>query len=189
VDRFITVQATYQQAFRIFQIAEAVQKRNMRLLIEQNLYFVQYLALSIAETLWELYTEVSPFQYPSDYLVSSKYRLYRNNGATFHYTITFIDALLLWGAAAQTGQCRIIVEVSKSHTIKHTNTHTHITGRTPLKEWSARRRVRYLHNIQQTQDRICTPLAGFERAIPGIKRLAAELGLRPQVQWHRLLHK
>ena len=58
--------------------------------------------------------------------------LYRNNGFTFHYTITFIIALLFWGAAAQTGQSRIIVEVSKSHTIKHT--HTHITGRTPLKE-------------------------------------------------------
>ena len=51
--------------------------------------------------------------------------LYRNNGFTFHYTITFIIALLFWGAAAQTGQSRIIVEVSKSHTIKHTHTHTH----------------------------------------------------------------
>jgi len=45
------VQATYHQAFRSFQTAEEVQKRNMRLLTEENLYFVQYLALSIAEIL------------------------------------------------------------------------------------------------------------------------------------------
>jgi hypothetical protein len=33
--------------------------------------------------------------------------------------------------------------------LDHTHTHTH--GRTPLNEWSARRRGLYLHNTQQTQ--------------------------------------
>jgi hypothetical protein len=48
---------------------------------------------------------------------------------------------------------RLTVEVSTSHTIKHTHTHTntHTHGRTPLNEQSARRSGRYLHNAQQTQ--------------------------------------
>jgi len=38
------------------------------------------------------------------------------------------------------------------HTRLDTHTHTHTHGRTPLNEWSARRRDRYLHNTQQTQE-------------------------------------
>ena len=51
------------------------------------------------------------------------------------------------------GLGRLDVEVSRSPTISHTHTHTHTHthDRTPLNEWSARRRYRYLHNTQQTQ--------------------------------------
>jgi hypothetical protein len=59
---------------------------------------------------------------------------------------------------------RLIVEVSRSHTIRHT--HTHTRGRTPLNEWSARRRGRYLHNRRKSM-----PSARFETATPANKRL------------------
>ena len=42
--------------------------------------------------------------------------------------------------------------------------HTHTLGKTPLNEWSARRRGRYLHNR-----RISMPSAGFEPTVPGIE--------------------
>jgi hypothetical protein len=58
-----------------------------------------------------------------------------------------------------------VVEISRSHT--HTHTHTHTTGMTPLNEWPARRRGRYLHSTQQTQQ---TNIHVFEPAIPTIKR-------------------
>lgn len=45
------VQVTYLQAFCSFQTAEEVQNRKIGLLTEQNIYFVQYVALSRAETL------------------------------------------------------------------------------------------------------------------------------------------
>ena len=41
------------------------------------------------------------------------------------------------------GLGRLTVEVSRSHTIRHTHTHT---GRTPLHQVSVRRTGRYLHN-------------------------------------------
>ena len=52
------------------------------------------------------------------------------------------------------GLGRLIVEVSGYHTIRHTHTltHTQMHGRTPLNEWSARRRGRYLHYTQHTQE-------------------------------------
>ena len=69
------------------------------------------------------------------------------------------------GAIAHIGSRSPLFEVSRSHTLRHT------TGRTPLNEWSARRRGRYLNNTQQTQqtNNPC-PSAGFELAIPGFKR-------------------
>jgi hypothetical protein len=51
------------------------------------------------------------------------------------------------------GSGRLIVDVSRSHTIRHTHTHTH--GRTPLNEWSALRRSRYLHNTINARDDPC----------------------------------
>jgi hypothetical protein len=139
------------------------------------------------ETFWELIPEVLPFQYRSDCLVSWKRRLYRNNGATFHYTITLIEALFLWGATAQMGQGHLIIEVSKPHTTKSTHTHIHTHSKTPLEQWKVRYIGRYLHNIQHTQNRISMLSVGLEPEIPGIKRLAAELGFRQHGQWHRLL--
>jgi len=54
-----------------------------------------------------------------------------------------------------------IVDVSRSHTIrhthKHTNTHTHTLVLTPLKVWWARPKGRYLHNTKQTNTRDNNP--------------------------------
>jgi len=60
---------------------------------------------------------------------------------------------------------RHIVEVSRSHTIRH------IPGGS-LKEWSARYRGRNLNNAHQTQDNwTWVPSAGFKPAIPAIVSL------------------
>jgi len=56
----------------------------------------------------------------------------------------------------------LIVQVSRSHT--HTYTHTHTHSRTPLDEWSARRRGHYLHNKEKRRTSMSS--AGFEPAIP-----------------------
>ena len=45
----------------------------------------------------------------------------------------------------KSSEARLTVEVSRSHTITHTHTHS-------LSEWSARRRRRYSHKTQQTQE-------------------------------------
>ena len=45
----------------------------------------------------------------------------------------------------------LIVEVSRSHTIRHTHTHARAHVQTPLSEWSAHCKGRYLHNT--TSDR------------------------------------
>jgi len=63
---------------------------------------------------------------------------------------------------------RLIVEVSRSHTVRHKT-----LGRTPPNEWSARRRGRCLHNTQQTQD-----LSGIRTCDPS-NQAAAGLRLRP----------
>jgi len=49
------------------------------------------------------------------------------------------------------GLGRLIVEVSRPYTIRHTQTRARARGRTPLNEWSARHRGRYLHNTKQIQ--------------------------------------
>ena len=46
----------------------------------------------------------------------------------------------------KSGLGRFLADVSRSHS------GTHAPGRTPLKEWPARRRGRYLHNTQQIKD-------------------------------------
>jgi hypothetical protein len=53
--------------------------------------------------------------------------------------------------------------------LDHTQTHTR--PKTPLNEWSARRRGRYLRNKQQTQETNIHVLRGFEPLIPAIKQL------------------
>ena len=75
------------------------------------------------------------------------------------------------------GLDRLIVEVSRSHTIRH----THTLGRTPLNEWSARRRGRYLHHTQQTQEANNHGLSGIRTRNP-TNRVAADLRLRPKGQ-------
>ena len=52
---------------------------------------------------------------------------------------------------------RLIVEVSRSSTIRH----RHTTRGTPLNQWSARRRCRYLYNTQQTQEKHILTLDGI----------------------------
>ena len=60
---------------------------------------------------------------------------------------------------------RLIVEVSRSHTIRHTSGWS-------LNEWSARYRGRNLNNAKQTQDNwTSVPSAGFKTAIPTTERL------------------
>jgi hypothetical protein len=147
----------------------------MRLRNEQNLYFVLYLALSKAETLRELYTEVSPFQYPSDCLVSSKHRLYRNNGPP-SITPRHLSMPFFWGGVGAQQP-----KWAKAASLLRFLNHTHTFGRTPLKEWSARRRGRYLHNTQHTQDKTSTTSTGFESAISGKK--AGGCSTRPQTTW------
>jgi hypothetical protein len=63
------------------------------------------------------------------------------------------------------GPRRLIFDASISHTIRHTHTHTHThthaRSRTPLDERSARRKGRYLHNTQQTQQTNNHALSGI----------------------------
>jgi hypothetical protein len=70
---------------------------------------------------------------------------------------------------------RLIVEVSRSQL----DTHTH--GRTPLNEWSARRRGRYLHNTQQTQETNIHAFSGIRTRDPR-NGTAWYLRLRPRGQ-------
>jgi len=58
------------------------------------------------------------------------------------------------------GLGRLVVEVYRSHT----DTRTHTPGRTSLNDWSARRRGRYLHNTQRTQERFEPVILAIERA-------------------------
>jgi len=59
----------------------------------------------------------------------------------------------------------------RSHTIRHTR------GRTPLHEWSASRRGRYRHNVQQTQATNVHALSGIRTFDPSNKA-ASDLRLR-----------
>jgi hypothetical protein len=70
-------------------------------------------------------------------------------------------------------QGRLIVEVSRPHSIrhKHTHTHTHTAGRTPLSEGSAHHKDCTTHNKQKRRTSIAA--AGFEPAIPASKQSQA----------------
>jgi len=70
----------------------------------------------------------------------------------------------------------LTVEVSRSHTIRHPSV------RTLLNERSARRRGRYLHNTQQTEDMNIYALGGIRNCSP-----AADLRLKPHGHRDRLL--
>ena len=64
------------------------------------------------------------------------------------------------------GQGFLFIETSRTHS----DTHTHTPGRTPLDEWSSRRRDLYLttHNTNKRHTNIRP--AGFEPAIPASER-------------------
>jgi hypothetical protein len=59
-----------------------------------------------------------------------------------------------------------------THTRAHPRTHarTHTAGRTPLSEWSDRRRGRYLQKYKKHKRRPSTPSAWHEPSIPANKR-------------------
>jgi hypothetical protein len=75
---------------------------------------------------------------------------------------------------------RLTVDVSKSHTIRHTQT----TGRTLLEQWSVRRTGRYLHNIQQIEERNIQALSGI-RTCDLSDRAIVDVILRPHDYWLR----
>jgi hypothetical protein len=78
--------------------------------------------------------------------------------------------------------------------ITHNYRHTTTAGRTPLYEWSARRRGRYLHNTQQTRQKKTMTSAGFEPAIPAFKRMqiyavyGRAIGIGRLTLWSKLLY-
>jgi hypothetical protein len=65
---------------------------------------------------------------------------------SFIYDLQYF--LFVSGDTAHLGPRPPRFEVSISHTVRHTHTHS----RTALNEWSVRRRGRYLHNTQQTNN-------------------------------------
>ena len=72
---------------------------------------------------------------------------------------------------------RLIVEVSRTRT--HTHTHTH--GWIPLDKWSPRRRGRYLHKTQQTQETKTYALSVIRTRDPqthALDRTVIEIGFR-----------
>jgi hypothetical protein len=73
----------------------------------------------------------------------------------------------------------LIAEVSRPHTIKHQ------PAMTPLKERSARRKSRYLHNTKQAQDTNNHTLSGIRTCDPN-NRAVADLRLRSHGHWNRL---
>jgi len=74
------------------------------------------------------------------------------------------------------GLDRLIVEVHRLHIDKD------VVGRTPLKEWSARRRGRYPHNTPQTQETNMHAVKGIRT--PGTSNQAAS-DLQLKRQGHR----
>ena len=65
----------------------------------------------------------------------------------------------------------------------HTHTHTHTHGRAPVTEWSARRRGRYVHNTQRTQETNIRALRGIRTHDPS-NQSTAEQRLRQHCYWN-----
>jgi hypothetical protein len=63
------------------------------------------------------------------------------------------------------GQGFLIIEASRSHSFRHT-----AFGRTPLDEWSARRRDLYLTIYNTHNGQTSMHPAGFKRTIPASER-------------------
>jgi hypothetical protein len=73
------------------------------------------------------------------------------------------------------------------HTHTHTHTLTHTSVRTPLNEWSARRRSRYVHTTQQTHETKIRDFGGIrthDPSNPAATDLRLTLhGYRDQLIW------
>ena len=61
----------------------------------------------------------------------------------------------------------------------HTHTHARARGKTPLNKWSDRRRSRYVHNTQQTQETNIQSLSRIRICDPS-NQVASDLRLRPR---------
>ena len=68
-----------------------------------------------------------------------------------------------------------------THARARARTHTH--GRTHVIEWSARRRGRYVHNTQRTQETNIRALSGIRTHDPS-NQSATELRLRQHCYWN-----
>ena len=88
-----------------------------------------------------------------------------------------VQYFLFCGATALIGPRPPGFEFYKSLTHSHTHAHTHTHGRTPLNEWSARRRGRYLHTTQQTQQKNMHAVSGSQTRDP-VTQQPADLRLR-----------
>jgi len=90
----------------------------------------------------------------------------KNNLDVWCTPVTLFILFFAWGNSPSRAQDALLprfLDLSLSHT------HTHTPGRTPLEEWSAYRRSRYLHKTHKR--RTSMPSAVFEPVIPAIKRL------------------
>jgi hypothetical protein len=95
----------------------------------------------------------------------------------FHFIITIIIILL-----AFTTHLRVLAS-SFLRFRNYTQWHNRV-GRTPLDEWSARRRDLYLSNTQHSQQTNIHALGGIRILSPS-RRAAADPRLRPHGQWDR----
>ena len=87
------------------------------------------------------------------------------------------------------GLSSLTVDVCRSHIIRY----THTVGRTPLDEWSARHRDRYLRSKRQTKESSTHVLSEIRTRNPN-KRAAADPRFRPRGHWvgalkYRVIHK
>jgi len=95
--------------------------------------------------------------------VASQKSFYIDPKYSIFYAHVKLLSSFLSRATALEGQDLLIIEASRSHSVKHAT-----LGRTPLDEWSAWRRDLWQHTTL-TRD-ISMPPAGFEPAIPASER-------------------
>jgi hypothetical protein len=122
---------------------------------------------------------ISPHQYvglptnsfPSDFRPQHGYRghavnkLTWLNGIICHIMSSSYPSFSSLAQQPNADHGRLTLEVSRSHTM------THHSSRTPLDEWSARRRDLYLTRHNTHKRDTSRPPAGFEPAIPASERL------------------
>jgi hypothetical protein len=92
----------------------------------------------------------------------------------YHYDLIFVN--FLWRSSPISGLGRLIVELSRSHTVIHV--HMHTPGRISLNEWPNCRRGHYLHNTKQTQQTKIPAPSGIRTRDPS-NQVASYLRLLP----------